>query len=183
MNIIGYVFVGIVAVLVGYAAATIYYSIIKSIKSQVDFDNKYKSSFSKYFHNLKVPVIKLKIGGELRYFLVDSGAETNILDKNILEKLPKKCYTKLADTSDITSVIPIDPVETSKISAELTYKNEVYSDVEFDIVDLTNVINLVKSKSKIQVVGILGSEFFSKYKWLIDFNNRCLWISQSKANE
>lgn len=181
MEFVSIILACIVGVLVIIASFTILYRIVKSIKTQVDFKNKYKSSFTKYFHKLKVPIIKLKIGGDLRYFLIDSGAESNVLDKAIFEKLPKNSFTKLSEASDITSIAG-NAVETFKISTNLSYKKEVYDNVEFNIVDLANVIEVVKSKSNINIVGILGSSFFSTYKWLIDFDERCIWISQNKTN-
>ena len=54
-------------------------------------------------------------------------------------------------------------------SINLTYKSRNYSE-DFQVLDIQNAIDQVKSESGVNMIGILGSEFFRKYKYILDFN-------------
>ena len=41
---------------------------------------------------------------------------------------------------------------------------------DFQVLDIQNAIDQVKSESGVNMIGILGSEFFRKYKYILDFN-------------
>ena len=44
-------------------------------------------------------------------------------------------------------------------------------------------VDFIKEKSNITIVGILGSAFFDKYRWAIDFDERCIWINPLETTQ
>ena len=64
-------------------------------------------------------------------------------------------------------------MEGNKISNQfckmsITYKNQIFEE-EFSITDLDEAFSVVKQESGVQIHGILGSKFFEKYRYVLDF--------------
>ena len=55
-------------------------------------------------------------------------------------------------------------------SMNVTYKNQQFVS-DFCITDLTQAFDNVKKESGVQIHGILGSLFFQKYKYILDFGS------------
>lgn len=175
-TIIGIVVGGFVVASVG----KIYYEIYKAIKKHNLYDTKYEVSFKKHFKKVKVPLIKMKIAGELRYFVVDSGADNSVLSKTFYDSVDPKNFTDVNYSMKI--ITPNGETEERPfVEADLSFKKDVFEDIPFLVSDLTSVENHIKSISNIVIAGILGSSFFNKYKWAIDFDERCIWVNPLEA--
>ena len=57
----------------------------------------------------------------------------------------------------------------------VTYKNQVFEE-EFGIADLDEAFSVVKQESGVQIHGILGSKFFERYKYVLDFKELIAYI-------
>lgn len=177
-TVIGIIVGGLVVASVG----KIYLSIYKTIKQQNFEANKYKVSFKKHFKKVKVPLIKMKIAGELRYFLVDSGATNNVIEKNFYNSVDPKYFNDLKfsdqiiSTNGVTEKRPI-------VGANLSFKKDVFEDVTFIVADIAPAVEFIKNASNIVIAGILGSTFFEKYRWAVDFDERCIWINSLEATQ
>lgn len=154
--------------------------IYKDMRRHNIAQEKFKVSFKKHFSKINVPLIKMKINGKLRYFLVDTGSEMNILGSEIFKTLPKESYSKVMGQSVSVTGFTGKTEEKPVILTNLSFKNDKYEDISFIISDITCIFNYIKDNSKIEIAGILGSCFFNKYRWSIDFNERCIWIKPSK---
>lgn len=154
--------------------------IYKDIRRHNMAQEKFKVSFKKHFGKVNVPLIKMKINGQLRYFLVDTGSEMSILSSEVFETLPKESYSKVIGQSVSVTGFTGKTDEKPVILTNLSFKNDKYEDVSFIISDISYVFNYIKDNSKIEIAGILGSYFFNKYRWSIDFDERCIWIKPSK---
>lgn len=177
-TVIGIVVGGLVLASVG----KIYLGIYQTIKQQNLAANKYKVSFKKHFKKVKVPLIKMKIAGELRYFLVDSGATNNVIAKDFYNSVdPKyfndlKCSDHIISTNGTTERRPY-------VGSSLSFKRDVFEDIPFLVSDMTPAVEFIRQKSNIIIVGILGATFFEKYRWAIDFDERCIWINSFEADQ
>ena len=175
-TIIGVIVCGLIVPAIG----KMYYQIYQDIKKYNLNATKYKVSFKKYTNVFEVPLIKMKINGKLQYFIIDSGAENNVLTNATFKSLNPQSYTKLdIEDSIVTASGTTDKVPF--IEMDLSYKKEVYNDVVFVVSDLTEAINYIKNKTNITIAGLLGSHFFHKYRWAIDFDERCVWINNTNA--
>lgn len=157
-----------------FAICTVFLHIYKVIQS----DNMYKISFGHKFKKFKAPLIKLKIKDKFYYFLVDSGAELNVITQNYSDILPTDSYT-LKPTSVKVSSIHSTQIINQALSLNLSFGYEHYNDTLFTIANISQYTKIVKNNIGIDVIGILGTPFFEKYKWSIDFDKRCIWV---KAN-
>ena len=54
-------------------------------------------------------------------------------------------------------------------------KNQEFEE-EFSIADLDKAFRIVKEESGVQIHGILGSRFFEKYKYVLDFKDYIAYV-------
>ena len=71
-------------------------------------------------------------------------------------------------------------IEGNKVSNQfckmsVAYKNQVFEE-EFSIADLDEAFGVVKQESGVQIHGILGSKFFERYKYVLDFKELIAYI-------
>ena len=59
--------------------------------------------------------------------------------------------------------------ETMLIKVDIEYGNILYEEVELTVMDLSYSFNEVKKQDGVQLHGILGSDFFTKYEYILDF--------------
>ena len=52
----------------------------------------------------------------------------------------------------------------------VTYKSQKFID-RFYISDLDEAFGAIKAETGVQIHGILGSKFFAKYKYILDFDS------------
>lgn len=177
-TIIGIIVGGMVLASVG----KVYLGIYQTIKQQNLAANKYKVSFKKHFKKIKVPLIKMKVGEELHYFLVDSGATDNVISKSFFDTIDHKCFNDLHYAKPIVSANGTTK-ECPYMETTLSFKRDYFEDIPFLITDIKDAVDFIKEKSNITIVGILGSTFFDKYRWAIDFDERCIWINPLETTQ
>ena len=54
-------------------------------------------------------------------------------------------------------------------------KNQEFEE-EFSIADLDKAFRIVREESGVQIHGILGSRFFEKYKYVLDFKDYIAYV-------
>lgn len=131
-------------------------------------------SFQQSFDLTGLPIVTLKQGDRKFNFILDTGANNNIIDKRIVETLDytpnKDIQSNLSGLEGIKNVVPI---------CNITFS---YKDKEFPffylINDMEAIFNDIKQTTGVTLHGILGASFFDKYKYVIDFNEL---IAYSKA--
>lgn len=172
-----YSFIGlllITVIAIGYtvfAICTVFLHIYRVIK----YDNMYKISFGHKFKKFKAPFIKLKIKDKFYYFLVDSGAELNVITQNYNDLLPTDSYTLKSTSVKVASIHSTETINQA-LSLNLSFGCDHYNNTIFTIADISQYTEIVKNNIDIDVIGILGTPFFEKYKWSIDFDKRCIWV-------
>ncbi len=120
-----------------------------------------------------LPVVTLYQGEKKLNFLLDTGSSDSIIDTNILDSID---YTKsdyhntLMGMEGEQKVVPLCLIT-------LTYNNKDY---EFAYLqnDMKKVFGHIKKASGVTLHGILGSNFFNQFKYILDFNEL---IAYSKA--
>ena len=61
-------------------------------------------------------------------------------------------------------------IDVSYIKASLEYKEEGYEE-EFQVVDMSAAFGQIKAESGVNLSGIIGSLFFKKYRYILDFES------------
>ena len=112
-----------------------------------------------------LPIVTFYQGDRKYNFLLDTGANLSVINQATLENIE---YTLLEKTGNLYGVDGINR-EVSFATVDLVYKSNSYTE-EFQVLDMQNTIDQVKAESGVNMVGIIGNEFFRKYKYVLDFD-------------
>ena len=129
-------------------------------------DNKDVISFGPGFALTELPIISLYQGENHFNFLLDTGSNDSIIDSNILDKLEYDMSDKqnslfgMEGNKEIVSICNIT----------LSY-NGVDFPYEYNIRDMSAAFGSIKTESGVTLHGIIGSKFFNKYKYVLDFDS------------
>lgn len=152
-EIIGVLFIVVVIII----ATTIINSNISKNESVI--------SFRESMNLTELPVVTFYNGNRKLNFLLDTGSNVSYINKSIIDSLK---YDNVEDKVDVIGV------EGNKIPAEsckmTIFYNKHKFEENFNIIDLDNAFDTIKQESGVQIHGILGSLFFEKYKYVIDFS-------------
>ena len=122
-------------------------------------------SFRQSFALSGLPIISFKSNREWINLVFDTGCNYSVVDRNALKKFD---YILLDTKSEIVGIEgKINKGEAARLL--LSYENEEYS-IECGVVDMGEAIKELKSTYGVVIHGILGTDFFDKYKYTIDFN-------------
>ena len=142
--------------------------LIISINSlyQINKKNKSKISFKESMDLTELPVITFVNNNVKLNFLLDTGSNNSLINKSILNMLD---YKELDGTSNLIGVEG-NNIKNSICEMKIEYKDYVF-DTTFNIADLDTPFNVIKQEDGVQLHGILGSLFFQKYKYILDFQS------------
>lgn len=127
--------------------------------------NKYKISFKEALDLCDLPVITLYQGDKKFNFLLDTGSNRSHICKDFIDDLEIKNVNKNTQVSGIEGTY----IDVGQGVIELQYKDRKMKDL-FLISDLTKAFDNLKASYGVQLHGILGTSFFNRYKYIIDFN-------------
>lgn len=128
-------------------------------------------SFREAMDLAELPVITFYNGDRKINFLLDTGSNISYLNKNIVSSLV------VESTGEESNIIGI---EGNKVNCKICKmiirrKNQEFEE-EFSIADLDKAFRIVKEESGVQIHGILGSRFFEKYKYVLDFKDYIAYV-------
>lgn len=128
--------------------------------------NNSRISFKESMDLTELPVATFNCNRKKLNFLLDTGSNLSYINSSILSLLDHEIIDRES------SVIGFEGNEVSTGSCKIavTYKKKNFEE-EFNIADLDAAFKVVKQESGVQLHGILGSRFFEKYKYIIDFKN------------
>lgn len=123
-----------------------------------------RMSFRETMDLCSLPIITFINNDKKVNFLLDTGATTSIIDKNVLHDLKYDELSKIGDIYGMEGNIQ----ETPFIAMSLIYKDKIYED-EFQVVDMSGPFGNLKADYGVNIHGVLSSTFFQKYKYILDF--------------
>ena len=130
-------------------------------------------SFKQGFDLTELPVITLYQGDKKFNFLLDTGSNDSIIDKNILGSIEHTVTNKSSNVFGFEGNKKAVPI----CSIVLTYKNNKY-EYDYLVSDMAACFGNIKQETGVTLHGIIGSKFFNQYKYVIDFDEL---IAYSKA--
>lgn len=133
--------------------------------------NNSKISFKEAMDLVELPVITFYNNGKKLNFLLDTGSNVSYISSSVISSLDCGKLDKEMDTIGIEG--NKRNVQFCKMS--IAYKNQVFEE-EFGVTDLDEAFKIVKQESGVQIHGILGSKFFDKYKYILDFKELIAYI-------
>lgn len=128
-------------------------------------------SFREAMDLAELPVITFYNGDKKINFLLDTGSNISYLNESIVSSLVTE------STGEESNIIGI---EGNKVNCKICKmiirrKNQEFEE-EFSIADLDKAFSIVKKESGVQIHGILGSRFFEKYKYVLDFKDCIAYV-------
>lgn len=140
--------------------------IINSIEDYYKWKGKEVMSFREAMDLTELPVITFYNNGVKLNFLLDTGSDLSHINKSLLSHLQYK------ETGEKVNIISVGGTtqSTGSCSMTVTYKNQEFTD-KFQISDLDEAFGAIKAETGVQIHGILGSKFFTRYKYILDFES------------
>lgn len=140
--------------------------IINGVEDYCKQKKRVNMSFKEAMDLVDLPVITFYNGGKKFNFLLDTGATFSVIDSNVLDNFSHK---KLDDEGTLYGMEG-NRITVSYIRALLEYKGMNYEE-DFQVVDMSAAFNQVKAESGVTLSGILGSLFFRRYQYILDFES------------
>lgn len=135
--------------------------------------NRKRISFKEAIDLVELPVVTFISNGRKLNFLLDTGANNSILN----ESVAKSMKLKLEE---------FDGVETNTAGGNINLNTIVNLDIKYDekrvynesflISNMDEAFNSVKEETGVMIHGILGSNFFTRNKYIIDFDSLALFV-------
>lgn len=149
-------------------------NIINMIQNNKDF-NIYKLHIlecNQLGKRVTFPILKIKTACGVRFnFLLDTGADVNILDLKLLSHIK---YDESKTKEFITSIAQNDGYSPT-VMIDFSLGDNLFRE-EFATSDMTLVVDKFQELHEIKVHGIIGSKFFVKHKCAINFKDYTFWI-------
>ena len=139
-------------------------------KSTLHKTSKYsqKINFSLEHH---IPVITVKIDGKKYRFGIDTGAEVNVISRDLKEKFEKK----LLHNFQVNNLHGIDGISQKVVSANLSnfkIKKRNFSNFNFLFIDFTPL----QQGYELEIDGILGYPFLKENKISINYKKQKIYF-------
>lgn len=192
MHIVGWIVLGSVVVFTSMILLLVYYmkityqNLVKKTDEKSSYllglikeKDKQFISFEESFIGTKIPTLQFEIYGKQFRFLLDTGADNNYIDQSIMGFLREE--KKECAISKGTPFYTALGTSQSSFNCKLPFKyrgNEF--EEEFNIADLSKGFEALESAKGLKVSGILGSSFFEKHKWQLDFEKLVVWCNLAK---
>lgn len=160
--------IGIISILILALAMIVIANIVNTIIKKKNS----KISFKEALDLTELPVITLMNNNKKLNFLLDTGSNISYINNSLLPLLD---YEKIEKEMDIIGI------EGNKMNSQfcklsVSYKNQSFEE-EFSTADLEKAFNIIKQESGVQIHGILGSKFFEKYKYVLNFKECAAYIN------
>lgn len=133
--------------------------------------NNSKISFKEAMDLVELPVVTFYNSDKKLNFLLDTGSNVSYINSSVISLLDHEKTDKEMNTIGIEG----NKVSNQFCKMSVTYKNQVFEE-EFSIADLDEAFSVVKQESGVQIHGILGSKFFERYKYVLDFKELIAYI-------
>ena len=135
--------------------------------------NRKKISFKEAIDLTELPVVTFISKGRKLNFLLDTGANNSILNASVAEAMKLK-------------IEEFDGIETNTAGGNININTIVNLDIKYDdkriynefflLSDMDEAFNSVKAETGVMIHGILGSNFFTRNKYIIDFDSLALYV-------
>lgn len=133
--------------------------------------NNSKISFRESMDLTELPVVTFYNGDKKLNFLLDTGSNVSHINSSVIHLLD---HTK---TDQKTDTIGMEGNKVSNDICKMTvyYRNQRFEE-DFIISDLNDAFDIIKQENGVQIHGILGSKFFEKYRYVLDFDELIAYI-------
>lgn len=124
-----------------------------------------KISFKESLDLTDLPIITFYIKDKKCNFLLDTGANLSVINNKVLSSIT---HEKTSITGNVYG-LEGNRQSVEYVNVVLTYKDKDYPET-VQALDMSAAFANIKKESGVTLHGILGNQFFQKYKYVIDFN-------------
>lgn len=128
-------------------------------------------SFQEAMDLVELPIITVQNNNTKINLLLDTGSNSSYISPNILKDLN---YDEI-ELSNTTIGFGGGTTHTRGCNMKIKYKKLIFEDT-FIIMQSDDVFAAIKQECGVQVHGILGSKFFDRYSYVIDFKDLIAYI-------
>ena len=128
-------------------------------------------SFAEAMDLVELPIITVQNNNTKINLLLDTGSNSSYISPSILENLDYEKH-KISNT---TVGFGGGLSHTNGCTMEIKYKKLSFWD-DFIIMQSDDVFSTIKQQSGVQIHGILGSRFFDRYSYVIDFRDLVAYV-------
>lgn len=112
-----------------------------------------------------MPVVTFHQGNRKFNFLLDTGSNDCVIDENVLDKIEHQETSREGTLFGVEGIVT--EVRFCKIT--LSHSNRDYT-YEYIIRDMKEAFDRIKETTGVTLHGILGSKFFDRFKYVLDFD-------------
>lgn len=112
-----------------------------------------------------LPVITFHQNKERFNLLLDTGATNSVINENFLSNIKHDVVEGVE-----SMVYGIEGNVQMVKFAHIEFFRDIKYSGDFQIVDMSAAFDAVKAETGVTIVGILGNDFFQKYKYVLDYN-------------
>lgn len=123
-------------------------------------------SFREAMDLVELPIVTFYNKDTKLNFLLDTGSDLSHINESLLPSLK---YDKVNENRNIISMGG-NSQSLESCDMAVTYKSQKFIE-RFCISNLDEAFGVIKAETGVQIHGILGSKFFAKYKYILDFEN------------
>lgn len=153
---------------IGVICIVLVIGFVVNIIMDVRKNSTYKISFRESLDLIELPIITLKNNNIKLNFLLDTGATLSVIDSNFLNSTKDLKYVEKKEKGTIYGMEG-DIKEVGFINMDIQYKDNTYNE-DFQTLDMSGAFGNLKEETGVKVVGILSSSFFSKYRYVLDYD-------------
>lgn len=135
--------------------------------------NRKKISFKEALDLTELPVVTFISKGRKLNFLIDTGANNSILNESVADKMKLECEEfEGVETNTAGGNINLNKI----VNLVIKFDDKREYDECFLISNMDEAFNSVKAETGVMIHGILGSNFFAKHKYIIDYDSLALYV-------
>lgn len=127
---------------------------------------KKNMSFMESLNLTGLPIVTFSNNGKMLNFVLDTGSNVCIVNSEVLTGLD---YETVNKHTGIVGVSGDTNEEGEVVCLLVSYKGRTY-EVECYSSNMSDAVNSIKKEYGVTIHGILGTGFFTTYKYILDFN-------------
>ena len=152
---------------------TLFVALFVTFFEDLKRSNRKKISFKEAIDLTELPVVTFVGKGRKLNFLIDTGANNSILNESVANKMKLECEEfEGVETNTAGGNINLNKVTNLIIK----FDDEREYDECFLVSNMDEAFNSVKAETGVMIHGILGSNFFAKHKYIIDYDSLALYV-------
>lgn len=123
-------------------------------------------SFQGTFDLTGLPIITFYQGENKFNFLLDTGANDNVIDSNALSSINHEVASYRGTLTGLDGI----KNEVTACNITFSYKTSTFP-FTYLVKDMSAPFSMLKNEYGVNLHGILGSRFFDKFKYVLDFES------------